>query len=187
MSKFFLKLPKGLNMLMLTVAGTLKMMFVSQMSFNATAIQLRSLGVESNAAGLVTTIIFTGIVYALIIRLFILIGYKIANRIHIKKTSPSDPPAERLLPIGYVEFRSIASGYMALAAFGAALLNIPMYLFPLSYMLCLLLGALLEVAAILIMVYDLQNILPPAKCIRAYNALIVPFAVIIVLRLLLGV
>ncbi|NCA67213.1 MAG: hypothetical protein EOM87_04015 [Clostridia bacterium] len=189
MSKYFVKMPKWLNLLMLIVAGSLRKLFSIQMSYNYSLrnFSINNIVVEASYVGLFTTIIFSGIIYALVVRLFMLIGYRIANTRHIKKTLSLPNASDRLLPIDYLSFKSIASGYLSIGAFAVALLNIPMYIFPLSYSLFLVIGVFIEIGAIVVMAFDLQNIMPPEKCSRAFNALLLPFGVIIFLRIILGV
>lgn len=187
MSKIILKIPKGLIMFLLIIASSLKLIYMAQMNFNAFVVNYPVLSTSMGYFLLVITTIFAGLVYALVVRLMVLIGYKIANRVHIRRTMPGGNGADRLLPIDYANFRSIALGYMAIAAFVSALLNIPMYLYPLSYELCISLSVYIEVAAIIVMAFDLQNIFPPQGCKKAFSALMIPFGIFLFLRVMFGI
>lgn len=181
MSKLFLKMPKGTVMLLLVAASGLKSIFTAEMSINLIT---NNFGVSVNFFTLFFSVIFTGFIMALVIRLIILFGYKITNRIHIRMTSPAEGSGNRLFPINYTDVRSIIMGYMSIAYLVSALLNIPMYLFPISYSLCVYIGAAIELVFIGLLAYDIQNILPPHACKRAFTAFAVPFGFIVALRLL---
>jgi hypothetical protein len=81
------------------------------MSFNLSAIQMASYGVKSNVASLIITVVFVGLIYALAVRLVILVGYRIARRAYVGKIMPGISETQTM-PINYVEFRSIAMGYL---------------------------------------------------------------------------
>lgn len=174
--------------LLLIISGALKSLFIIQMSYNASVASFFSyFNPEASllTALLIITIILTGIIYSLAVRLVILVGYKIANRIYLGKVMPI-AAAERPRVIDYVEFKVIAIGYITLAGFVSALLNIPMYLFPLSLTLCQIISIYIEMAALIVMAFDLIKRFEPIFCKRAITALLVPFGVFLVLRVLVG-
>ncbi len=186
MSKYILKIPKGLLSLLLIIAGALKSLFVIQMGYNVSVLNFSGY-FNPGVSLFIITIIATGLVYSLAVRLVILIGYKIANRIYLGKSVPGVSPEERQRAINYVEFRSIAIGYITIAGFLSAILNIPMYLFPLSFMLCQIIAVYIEVTLLIIMAFDLMKYFEPKTCKRVVTALLIPFGIFIMLRVLAGV
>lgn len=186
MSKLILKIPKGILSLLLIISGALRSLFISQMGFNLSAIQMASYGFKSNVASLIITVVFVGLIYALAVRLVILIGYRIARRAYVGKITPGISETQ-MMPINYVEFRSISMGYLIVAGFVSALLNIPMFLYPLSMTLCRTLMVYIEVAAIIVMAFDMMKNFEPKACKRAVSAFIIPFGIFLVLRVIAGV
>ncbi len=185
MSKLFLKMPKGTSMLFLVAASALKNIFAAEMSIN---LMTNNFGMQVNYLIFIMTVLLSGLIMALVVRLVILFGYKITNKIHIRMTAPSFSYEERMFPINYTDLRKIIMGYMASAYLVSALLNIPMYLFPISYSLCLLIGLAIELVFIGVMAWDIQNMVAPHKCKKAFVAFALPFGLILALRLLvLGV